>query len=430
MRHTARRVAARKLRAWIGRVRPAGLGLCAGLCAAVGPTKAQTRPAPFSDNAIRIGVLTDMSGPASAASGPGAVVAAQMAAEEFGNAIAGARIEILSADHLGKPDVGSGIARKWFDMDGVDAIADLQGSPVGFAVQSVADDRHRVLLLSASTSSDFTGKACSPYTVQWTVDTYSLAVSAAKAIKAVGGQRWFFLTVDQAYGHALTRDTSEQVRRAGGEVVGNAVFPPNTGDFGPLLLQAQASKADVLALSATSGDTITAMKQAAEFGLTRALRVLPLQIVLPDTRAIGLEVAQGTYETAPFYWNRTPETRAWAEQFYRRAHAMPSGFQAGVYSSVRAYLDAVRRAGTDDPDRVLPAMRAQPVNDIFAEGGVLRPDGKMVHDMYLLRAKAPAESKGEWDLDEVVQVLPGAEVSRPLAESECPRLDPTRTGIK
>ena len=305
--------------------------MATAMCAAFVSAHAQVAAPPrYSDNVIRIGVLTDMSGPPSAASGQGAVIAAQMAAEDVGNAVNGVKVDIISADHLGKPDVGSGVARKWFDVDGVDAIADLQGSPIGLAVQGIARDRHRILLLSSSTSSDFTGKACSPYTVQWTVDTYSLAVSAAKAITAVGGKRWFFLTVDQAYGHALTRDAMEQVKKFGGQVAGNVVFAPNTGDFGPLLLQAQASGADVLAMSASSGDTITAMKQGAEFGINKAMRVIPLQIVLPDTHAVGLEVAQGTYETTPFYWNRTPETRAWSEKFFKRAHIMPSGFQVGV----------------------------------------------------------------------------------------------------
>ncbi len=393
--------------------------VAAAICATATSVQAQTAGR-YSDNTIRLGVLTDMSGPPSAASGPGAVIAAQMAADEVGNSVNGIKVEIVSADHQGKPDIGSGIARKWFDVDGVDAIADLQGSPIGLAVQGIARERHRILLLSSSTSSDFTGKACSPYSIQWTVDTYSLAVSAAKTITAVGGKRWFFLTVDQGYGHALTRDTTEQVKKYGGEVVGNAVFAPNTGDFGPLLLQAQASKADVLAISASSGDTITAMKQSAEFGINQAMRVIPLQIVLPDTHSVGLAVAQGTYETTAFYWDRTPQTRAWSEQFYKRAHAMPSDFQAGVYSSVKNYLAAIQRAGTDNPDEVMKEMRSHPVNDVFATNGIVRADGKMVHDMYLLRAKTPAASKGEWDLDEVVATLPGDQVSRPLSESDCP----------
>lgn len=404
--------------------------LAAGAFAALAARAQTTAPAVgYTGDVVRIGVLTDMSGPGSAASGPGAVAAAQMAADEFGGSVNGARVDITAADHQGKPDVGSTIARRWFDVDGVDVIADMQGSPVALAVQGIARERRRIVLLSSATSSDLTGKACSPYSLQWTGDTYSVAVSAAKAISAMGGKRWFFLTVDQAYGHALTRDTMQQVRKAGGEVAGNAVFPANAGDFAGLLLQAQASQADVLALSSASGDTITLMKQIAEFGISRSMRVIPLQIVLPDTHAIGLEIAQGTYETAFFYWDRTPETRAWSEQFHRRTHFMPSAFQAGVYSSVKNYLQAVQRAGTDQADAVMRELRSRPVNDVFATNGTVRQDGKLVHDIYLLRAKKPSEATGEWDLDEVVATLPGDLVARPLEEGRCPFVNaPAATG--
>jgi branched-chain amino acid transport system substrate-binding protein len=375
---------------------------------------------PYSDNVIRIGVLTDMSGPQSAASGPGAVMAARMAAEDFGNAVNGVKVDIVYADHQGKPDIGSAIARQWFDVDGVDAIADLQGSPIGLAVQSVARDRHKILLLSSSTSSEFTGKSCSPTTVQWTVDTYSLAVGAARAITGIGGKRWFFLTVDQAYGHALTHDTIEQVKRAGGTVVGDVTFPAGNSDFAALLLQAQSSGADVLALASASGDTITAMKQAAEFGLDKTMKIIPLQIVLTDVHAIGLPIAQGAYETSPFYWNRTDATRAWSQKFFARTKTMPTGFQAGVYSSVHNYLAAVQRAQTDDSAAVMRELRATTIHDVFADPGIIRPDGKMVHDMYLLRVKQPARSTGEWDLYDVVATIPGETLARPLAESPCP----------
>jgi len=374
----------------------------------------------YSDNVIRIGVLTDMSGPQSAASGPGAVMAARMAAEDFGNTVNGVKVDIVFADHQGKPDIGSAIARQWFDADGVDTIADLQGSPIGLAVQSVARDRHRILLLSSSTSSEFTGKSCSPTTVQWTVDTYSLAVGAARAMTGIGGKRWFFLTADQAYGHALTHDTTEQVKRAGGTVVGGATFPPGTGDFAALLLQAQSSNADVLALASASGDTISAMKQAAEFSLDKTMKIIPLQSVLTDVHAIGLPIAQGSYETAAFYWNRTEATRAWSRTFFARTKAMPTGFQAGVYSSVHNYLAAVQRVQTDAAAAVMRELRATTIHDVFADPGTIRPDGRMVHDMYLLRVKQPAQSTGEWDLYDVVATIPGETLARPLSESPCP----------
>jgi branched-chain amino acid transport system substrate-binding protein len=393
--------------------------LCLAAAAAVCSPTASAQ-ALYSDNVIRIGVLTDMGGPQAAASGPGAVMAARMAAEDFGNAVNGVKVDIVYADHQGKPDIGSAIARQWFDVDNVDAIADLQGSPIGLAVQSVARDRHKILLLSSSTSSEFTGKSCSPTTVQWTVDTYSLAVGAARAMTGIGGKRWFFLTVDQAYGHALTRDTIEQVKRAGGTVVGDTTFPPGSGDFAALLLQAQSSGADVLALASASGDTITAMKQAAEFGLDKTMKIIPLQSVLTDVHAIGLPIAQGSYETSPFYWNRTDATRAWSQKFFARTKTMPSGFQAGVYSSVHNYLAAIQRAQTDESAAVMRVLRATTIHDVFADPGTIRPDGKMVHDMYLLRVKQPAQSTGEWDLYDVVATIPGEALARPLSESPCP----------
>lgn len=377
-----------------------------------------TKPAAgLSDGKVKIGVLTDLSGPASVANGMGSVIAAQMAAEDAGN---GLNIEVVSADHQGKPDVGSQIAGRWFDVEGVDAIADMQGSPIGFAVQTLARQKGRIMLLSGSTSSDFSGKACSPLSVQWTVDTYGLAQGAAKAIMAAGGTKWFFLTVDQAYGHALTRDTMEQVKKNGGQVLGNVVFPPRNGDFAAILLQASSAGANVIAVAAASGDTENAMKQADEFGLSKAAKIVPLQSTLPDMRGVGLEVAQGAYEVAPFYWDRTPETRAWANRFFARAKIMPSGFHAGVYSSVAHYLKAVKALSTDDATAVMREMETQRVHDFFAEDGYIRADRKMVHDMYLLQVKRPGEAKGEWDLYNVLQTLPGESIARPLAESECP----------
>jgi len=377
-----------------------------------------SRPATgFSDGKVKIGVLTDLSGPASVANGMGSVIAAQMAAEDAGSGI---KVEVISADHQGKPDVGSQIAGRWFDVEGVDAIADMQGSPIGFAVQTLARQKGRIMLLSGSTSSDFSGKACSPLSVQWTVDTYGLAQGAAKAIMTAGGTKWFFLTVDQAYGHALTRDTMEQVKKNGGEVLGNVVFPPRNADFAAILLQASSAGANVIAVAAASGDTENAMKQADEFGLNKAAKIVPLQSTLPDMRGVGLQIAQGAYEVAPFYWDRTPETRAWANRFYARAKIMPSGFHAGVYSSVAHYLKAVKALGTDDATAVMREMEAQRVHDFFAEDGYIRADRKMVHDMYLLQVKKPGEAKGEWDLYNVLQTLPGESIARPLAESECP----------
>ena len=285
------------------------VAVCLALACSAGSALAETTATKFSDGKVKIGVLTDIAGPTSKANGKGSVVAAEMAAEDFG---AGLNVEVISADHSGKPDIGSQIAGRWFDLDGVDAIADMQGSPIGFAVQNLAAQKSKIMLLSGSTSSDFSGKACSPLTVQWTVDTYNLAKGAAKSVGEAGGTKWYFLTVDQAYGHALSRDTTEQVKLSGGEVVGNSVFPPNTSDFASFLLTASNAGANVIAIAASSGDTVTALKQADEFGLSAKAKIVPLQSVLTDVHAVGLKIAHDAYEVSPFYWDRTPETRAWS----------------------------------------------------------------------------------------------------------------------
>ena len=392
------------------------VAVCLALACSAGSALAQTTATKFSDGKVKIGVLTDIAGPTSKANGKGSVVAAEMAAEDFGAAL---NVEVISADHSGKPDIGSQIAGRWFDLDGVDAIADMQGSPIGFAVQNLAAQKSKIMLLSGSTSSDFSGKACSPLTVQWTVDTYNLAKGAAKSVGEAGGTKWYFLTVDQAYGHALSRDTTEQVKLSGGEVVGNSVFPPNTSDFASFLLTASNAGANVIAIAASSGDTVTALKQADEFGLSAKAKIVPLQSVLTDVHAVGLKIAHDAYEVSPFYWDRTPETRAWSERFYTKAKQMPTGFHAGVYSSVSHYLKAVKATGTDDAPTVMKQMEKERINDFFASGGYIPADRKMIHDMYLLRVKKPGENKGEWDLYNVVQTLPGETVNRPLSESPC-----------
>jgi branched-chain amino acid transport system substrate-binding protein len=380
--------------------------VCLALAVSAAPAAAQTagETVNLSGGKVKIGVLTDIAGPTAQANGKGSVVAAEMAAEDFG---AGLNVEVISADHQGKPDVGSQIAARWFDVDDVDAIADMQGSPIGFAVQNMAAQKSKIMLLSGSTSSDFSGKACSPLTVQWTVDTYNLAKGAAKAVTAAGGTKWYFLTVDH-------------VKLNGGQVVGESVFPPNTSDFASFLLTASNAGANVIAIAASSGDTVTALKQADEFGLSTTAKIVPLQSVLTDVHAVGLKIAHDAYEVSPFYWDRTPETRAWAERFYAKAKIMPTGFHAGVYSSVAHYLKAIKATGTDDAPTVMKQMEKERVHDFFAADGYIRPDRKMIHDMYLLQVKKPGESKGDWDLYNVVQTLPGESVNRPLSESQCP----------
>jgi branched-chain amino acid transport system substrate-binding protein len=390
------------------------VAFCLALAISATPAGAQTAggAANLSGGKVKVGVLTDIAGPTALANGQGSVIAAEMAAADFG---AGLNVEVISADHSGKPDIGSQIAGRWFDVEGVDVIADMQGSPIGFAVQNLAAQKSKIMLLSGSTSSDFNGKACSPLTVQWTVDTYNLAKSAAKAIIETGGTKWYFLTVDQAYGHALSRDTSEQVKLNGAQVVGNTVFPPNTSDFASFLLTASNAGANVIAISASSGDTVTALKQADEFGLSAKAKIVPLQSVLTDVQAVGLKIAHDAYEVSP-----TPETRAWAERFYAKARIMPTSFHAGVYSSVAHYLKAVKATGTDEAPVVMKQMEKERVHDFFATDGYIRADRKMIHDMYLLQVKKVGENKGDWDLYNVLQTLPGEAVNRPLSESSCP----------
>jgi branched-chain amino acid transport system substrate-binding protein len=396
---------------------PAAIWLALAMSAAPAAAQNAGGTANLSGGKVKVGVLTDIAGPTALANGKGSVIAAEMAAEDFG---AGLNVEVISADHGGKPDTGSQIAARWFDVEGVDAIADMQGSPIGFAVQNLAVQKSKIMLLSGSTSSDFNGKACSPLTVQWTVDTYNLAKGAAKAVIDAGGTKWYFLTVDQAYGHALTRDTSEQVKLNGAQVVGNSVFPPNTSDFASFLLTASNAGANVIAIAASSGDTVTALKQADEFGLSTKAKVIPLQSVLTDVHAVGLKIAHDAYEVSPFYWDRTPETRAWAERFYAKAKIMPTSFHAGVYSSVAHYLKAVKAVGTDEAPTVMKQMEKERVHDFFASDGYIRADRKMIHDMYLLQVKKSGENKGDWDLYNVLQTLPGEAVNRPLSESQCP----------
>ncbi|HEX9466653.1 MAG TPA: ABC transporter substrate-binding protein [Alphaproteobacteria bacterium] len=375
----------------------------------------------MSDDVIRIGVLNDMSSVYAASGGMGSVEAAKLAAEEFGNKIGDTPIEVIYADHQNKPDVGAGIAREWFDQNKVDAIVDLPNSGVALAVIEVARQRNRVAIVSGGGSSDITGKACSPTSAHWTYDTYATAAGSAKAMLDRGGNTWFFITADYAFGHALERDVSAQVTKLGGKVLGGVKAPLNTADYGSFLLQAQAAKPKVLALATGGNDTGNAIKQAYEFGLPQSgIQMIGLQSVITDVHAVGLPLTKGLLETTAFYWDRTPESRAWSKRYFARTKAMPTMMQAGVYSATRHYLQAIKDAGHDDGLTAMQKMKATPVRDMFADNGTLREDGRMVHDMYLLQVKAPDESKEPWDYYKVVATLPGDGVFRPLSDSECP----------
>ncbi|TGE02287.1 ABC transporter substrate-binding protein [Methylobacterium nonmethylotrophicum] len=391
---------------------------CAGamLMAVIGAAAARA-----DGDVLRIGIITDMSGQYSEGNGEGSVAAAKLAVEDFGPTVLGRRIEIISADHQNKPDVASGIVRNWLDTKGVDVVAEGVNSAVALAIQAVTRERGKIFLISGAGSSDITGKSCSPTSVQWTYDTYASSNATAKALAARGGKTWFFLTADYAFGHALERDAARAVEAAGGQVVGKVRHPFNNPDFSSFLLQAQASPAKVIALANAGSDFANAIKQAHEFGLSQSDKIMAaLQVTLTDSASLGLEVVQGALFTDSFYWDRTPETRAYSERFYALRKAMPTAYQAGVTSALTHYLNAVKAAGTTDAAAVMARMRETPVNDFFAQGGKVRPDGRMVHDMYLMRFKTPAQSKGRWDLYELVATIPGDEAFRPLAEGGCP----------
>jgi branched-chain amino acid transport system substrate-binding protein len=376
--------------------------------------------AQVSNDAVRIGVLTDMNGNLASLSGKGSVVAATMAVEDFGGKVLDKKIEIVSADHQNKADIGTQIANKWIDVEGVDMIIDVPNSSVALAVQEVAKQKNRVFIASAAGTAALTGKACSPTGIHWTWDTYAAAVSTAKAIVDEGNKNWFFLTADYAFGHAMEADVSRIVKAQGGNVAGSVRHPTNTSDFSSFLLQAQASGADVMALANGGSDTSNSVKQAQEFGLTKKFKIAALAIFITDVHALGPQAAQGLLLTTAFYWDRTPESRAWSKRFFERHGAMPTMSQAGVYSAVMHYLMAIAAAKTDQAAPVVASMKAAPINDMFATNGKIREDGRMVHDMYLVQVKAPADVKQPWDYYKVLRTVKGDEAFRSLSESDCP----------
>ena len=379
-----------------------------------------TASAQVSNDAVRIGVLTDMNGNLASLSGKGSVVAATMAVEDFGGKVLDKKIEIVSADHQNKADIGTQIANKWIDVEGVDMIIDVPNSSVALAVQEVAKQKNRVFIASAAGTAALTGKACSPTGIHWTWDTYAAAVSTAKAIVDEGNKNWFFLTADYAFGHAMEADVSRIVKAQGGKVAGSVRHPTNTSDFSSFLLQAQASGADVMALANGGSDTSNSLKQAQEFGLTKKFKIAALAIFITDVHALGPQAAQGLLLTTAFYWDRTPESRAWSKRFFERHGAMPTMSQAGVYSAVMHYLMAIAAAKTDQAAPVVASMKAAPINDMFATNGKIREDGRMVHDMYLVQVKAPADVKQPWDYYKVLRTVKGDEAFRSLSESDCP----------
>jgi branched-chain amino acid transport system substrate-binding protein len=378
--------------------------------------------AQVSDKAMRIGVLTDLSGPFAETNGKGDVVAVQMAVDEFGSKVLNLPIEVISADHQNKPDVASAIARKWFDVDGIDVIVGVPNSAVALAVNEIARARGKVVLATGPATSELTGKACSPTTLHWTYDTWMLANSTGKAVTLSGGDSWFFVTSDYAFGHALERDTAEVVAANGGKVLGSVKVPLNTADFASFLLQAQSSKAKIIGLANAGADAANSIKQANEFGVTQGGQQLAgLLVSVVEVSSLGLKVAEGLVFTETFYWDVNEQTRAWAKKFgERRDGRVPGMVNAGAYSATLHYLKAVAAAGTDEGSVVVDKMKELPTDDAVFGKGSVRADGRKIHPAYLLEAKKSSESKGAWDLARIRFTIPAGEAFRPLSKSECP----------
>jgi len=374
-----------------------------------------------ADDTVKIGVLADMSSLYADLGGPGSVVAVKMAVDDFGGTVLGKKIEVVSADHQNKPDVASSIARQWFDEQGVQMITDLTTSSVALAVQEIAREKNKIILINGAASSDLTGKACAPTSVHWVYDTTALANGTGAAVVKAGGNTWFFITADYAFGHALQSDTAAVVEANGGKVLGSVNVPLNTADFSSFLLQAQASKAKIIGLANAGGDTINSIKQAAEFGIVAGGQKLAgLLLFISDIHSLGLQTAQGLNLTESFYWDQDDQTRAWSKKFFDKTNKEPTMVQAGNYSATMHYLEAVKAAGTLDPAAVMKQLKSTPINDFVIHNGHIQDDGSLVHDMYLYEVKKPSESKGPWDLYKLISTIPGAEAFKRPHGNACP----------
>ncbi|ARO27376.1 ABC transporter permease [Rhizobium sp. S9] len=373
-----------------------------------------------TDGKVKIGILNDQSGVYADFGGKSSVEAAKMAVEDFGGKALGVPVEIVDADHQNKPDIASNIARQWYDTEQVDAIMELTTSSVALAVQAIAKEKKKIDIVTGAATTDLTGKACSPYGFHWAYDTHALAVGTGGALVKQGGDSWFFLTADYAFGYSLEQQTSEYVKASGGTVVGTVRHPLSTQDFSSFLLQAQSSGAKVIGLANAGLDTSNAIKQAAEFGITQGGQHLAaLLFTLAEVHGLGLEAAQGLTLTEGYYWNRDDESRAFAKKFFARTGKMPNMIHTGTYSAVTQYLKAVQKAGTDETEAVAKELHEMPVDDVFGRGGTVGVNGRMIHDMYLLQVKKPAESKEPWDYFNVLATIPGKDAYIDPAKSGC-----------
>jgi branched-chain amino acid transport system substrate-binding protein len=375
---------------------------------------ASAASAQISEDVVKIGVLTDMNGPASTPTGQGSVTAAQMAVEDFGGTVLGKPIVVISGDHQLKPDIGAGLARRWYDTEQVDVIMDVPVSAVGLAVQNVAKDRKKMMITHSTGAADFHGKFCNPYTIQWVFDTHALAVGTAQEVVKRGGDSWFFITDDYAFGHSLERDASAVINANGGKMIGSVRPPFATPDLSSFILQAQASKAKIIGIAGGPPNNTSAIKLGGEFGVfAGGQQMAGLLVLITDVHALGLKTAQGLLLTTSFYWDMDDKTRAWSKRYFEKMNRMPTMWQAGVYSSTMHYLNAIKAAGTDDPLKVAAQMRSGPIEDFFSRNGKLRPDGLMVHDLILVQVKTPEESKYPWDYYKVLAHIPGDQAFGP-----------------
>jgi branched-chain amino acid transport system substrate-binding protein len=370
--------------------------------------------AQVSDDVVKIGVLTDMNGPASTPTGQGSVTAAQMAVDDFGGKVLGKPVSVIVGDHQLKPDIGSSIARRWYDVEQVDLIVDVPVSAVGLAVQNIANEKKKLFITHSTGSADFHGKFCSPYAIQWVFDTRALAVGTAKEVVKRGGDSWFFITDDYAFGHSLERDASAVITANGGKVLGSVRPPFATPDLSSFILQAQASKAKIIGIAAGPPNNTNEIKTAGEFGLFKGgQQMAGLLVLITDVHGLGLKAAEGLLLTTSFYWDMDDKTREWSKRYFAKMNRMPTMWQAGVYSSVMHYLEAIRDAGTDDPLKVAAKMREKPIEDFFSRHGKLREDNLMVHDLMLVQVKSPDESKYPWDYYKILATISGDDAFGP-----------------
>lgn len=394
-------------------------GLALGVLLMIG---AATTSAQTTNGAVKIGVISDLSGPYSAQGGIGTVRAVEMAVHDFGGKVLGKPIEVVSFDYGGSVDRAATKIREWFDADNVDAVVESTDSAAAIAMGKIAAQKKKLIIYASAGTTVLTNAKCSPYGIQYTYDAYALSNSVARAVTQGGGKSWYFITLDRAAGTSFEQVAANAVKAAGGEVIGSVRHPLNASDFAPFLLRAQASKAQVIGLANFAVDTQNAIRQAAEFGINKSQKLVPLLLYDTDVKGLGLAAAQGMLFSTSFYWDRNKDTRDWSQRFFKLNNTMPTMIHAGAYSATMHYLQAIAAVRTDASDAVIKQMKATPIKDFFADNGTIREDGLMVHDMYLAQVKKPSESKGEWDVAKIIRTIPGEEAFEPLSASTCPLL--------